>query len=351
MGRSKSVILRLALCVLLTTSMALGSNPSVSAQPAEQPGIHMGTTPTEFQIMRFYRAVLDREPDAAGMAYWHRLLTTGTDLTTIADSFATSVEFEQRFGVPQGPDGDERFLDQVYRNVLDRQPDGAGLRYWRELLQAGVPRAQIVLWFSESAEFIAATQLGPASLEPFTGSILPVSAADLGVSWREGCPVGPDSLRLLRMSHVDFTGNTRIGELVVHAESAQDILTVFQRLYENRYPIQSMRTIDRFDGSDDASMEANNTSAFNCRNAVGGSSWSQHAYGQAIDINPLINPYVTESIVLPPVGAPYTDRSVHNPGLIREGDIVVRSFDAIGWKWGGRWRTAKDYQHFSLTGR
>jgi hypothetical protein len=339
------------MCLLLAALLLIGLAPAAAAPADTEPGVHTGTTPTEFQIMRFYQAVLDREPDAAGMAYWHRLLTTGTDLTTIADSFASSIEFEMRFGVPRGPGGDWLFLRQVYRNVLGREPDEAGERYWTELLSAGVPRAQVVLWFSESAEFGTATGLSPRELAPFAGSIAAVTADDLGVSWREGCPVSPADLRMLRISHVDFTGEPQTGELVVHSDSAADLLVVFQRLYEHRYPIESIRTVDEFDGSDDASMNANNTSGFNCRRAVLGASWSQHAYGRAIDINPLVNPYVRGSLILPPDGAVFADRSTHHPGLIREGDIVVQSFDAVGWKWGGRWRTARDYQHFSLTGR
>ncbi len=351
MGRSKRVAARLALGLLSIALLLIGVGPTDAARADPEPGIHTGTTPTEYQIKRFYRAVLDREPDSSGMAYWHRLLTTGTDLTTIADSFASSVEFEMRFGVPRGSAGDLIFLNQVYRNVLGREPDEAGQRYWNQLLESGVPRAQVVLWFSESAEFIEATGLGPDELAPFVGSIAPVTAAELGASWRQGCPVPPAELRLLRVSHVDFNGEVKIGELVVHSDSAKDLLVVFQRLYEFRYPIQSMRTVDEFGGSDNASMDANNTSAFNCRSAVLSVSWSQHAYGRAVDINPLVNPYVSGSLILPPTGAAFADRSTHNPGLIREGDIVVQSFDAIGWNWGGRWRTVKDYQHFSLTGR
>ncbi len=152
---------------------------------------------------------------------------------------------------------------------------------------------------------------------------------------------------MLAMSHVDFAGNVQMGELVVNTGSAEDLLIVFQRLYEERYPIQLMRTVDEFNASDDESMDANNTSAFNCRNAVFSSSWSQHAFGLAIDINPLVNPYVKGTLVLPPVGSPYADRTAHNPSLIREGDVVVQAFDAVGWAWGGRWRTVKDYQHFA----
>lgn len=341
---------RAAFVILVVLSLASAGAAAQAEAPA--PGVHVGSTPTELQIERFYRAVLDREPDEQGLAYWYRLLSTGADLTAIADAFAMSEEFEQRFGVEAGSVGNQRFVRQVYENVLDRLPDYEGEVYWLGLLDEGVPRAQMVLWFSESAEFINRTGLGPAEIPEFVGAVETVTAEDLGVSWRPGCPVGPDKLRLLKLSFVNFEGQAQIGELVAHADDAEALVQVFNQLYENRYPIQSMRTIDEFNGSDDASMEANNTSGFNCRSAVGGTAWSRHAYGQAIDINPLVNPYVKGSLVLPPAGERFINRQdVHNPGLIRDGDVVVSSFDEIGWFWGGRWDSLKDYQHFSSNNR
>lgn len=341
------VIISLATALLLGLFSAVISNPSARAA-ASAPGVHVGSTPTELQVERFYLAVLDRKPDPDGMAYWHRLLTTGADLTAIADAFASSEEFYQRFDVEAGPDGDVRFVRQVYANVLDRLPDPEGEKYWLGLIKEGVPRAQMVLWFSESAEFMTRSDLAPRDLPEFASEISAVTVDDLGVSWRQGCPVGPDQLRMLTLSYVNFESEARTGELVVHADDADAISAVFEVLYENRYPIQSMRTVDEFGGSDDASMDANNTSAFNCRSAVGSGAWSRHAFGQAIDINPLVNPYVKGSLVLPPIGEPFVDRDgVHNPAIIRDGDIVVKSFDEIGWFWGGRWKTALDYQHFS----
>ncbi len=359
MGRFGSMRFRVLATVAVAFGLAIASSmvsiSTVQAQPdgsEPAPGVHTGATPTELQVARFYLAVLDRQPDPEGMTYWHRLLSTGADLTTIADAFAASDEFEQRFGVPVGPDGDVRFVHQVYSNVLDRLPDADGEQYWLGLLADGVPRAQMVLWFSESVEFMNRTGLAPADLPEFSGVVSTVSADDLGVSWREGCPIGPDQLRLLTVSFVDFESKAQTGELVVHAEDAEALVGVFERLYESRYPIQSMRTIDEFEGSDDASMEANNTSAFNCRSAVGSGSWSRHAYGRAIDFNPLVNPYVKGALVLPPIGQPFTDRdTIHNPALIRDGDVVVKSFDDIGWFWGGRWKTVLDYQHFSNNNR
>ena len=107
-----------------------------------------------------------------------------------------------------------------------------------------------------------------------------------------------------------------------------------------------MRLVDDFGGQDLASMQANNTSAFNCRNVAGTSSLSWHAYGLAIDINPLVNPYVTQRGVSPPEGAPYVDRASTTPGLITPGDVVTTAFEQAGWSWGGTWRSP-DYQHFA----
>ena len=169
-------------------------------------------------------------------------------------------------------------------------------------------------------------------------------------TWEPGCPVGIDELRKLSLRYVDLDDAEREGEMIVHAEVAEDLLHVFARLYEQRFPIERIDPIEEFDGDDDASMAANNTSAFNCRPITGSDSWSQHAYGWAVDINPIQNPYVRDGEVLPPEGEPYLDRSDQRPGMVtRPG--VVEHFDEIGWGWGGDWSSLKDYMHFSLTGR
>jgi len=98
-------------------------------------------------------------------------------------------------------------------------------------------------------------------------------------------------------------------------------------------------------------MAANNTSGFNCRTVEGSSSWSEHAYGRAIDINPIQNPAVQDGLVTPSAGSRYLDRSRRREGLIRAEGAVVRAFASIGWGWGGYWTSFKDYQHFSATGR
>jgi hypothetical protein len=167
-----------------------------------------------------------------------------------------------------------------------------------------------------------------------------------GLSYEAGCPVGLDDLRLLEMPHWDFAGEIAQGEMVVAASVAADVLAAFEDIYNALFPIERMELVDHYSADDDLSMAANNTSAFNCRLITGGSSWSRHSYGDAIDINPVQNPYVKNATVLPPAGSAYLDRGDVRPGMIVEGDAVVGAFDAIGWTWGGRWTSLKDYQHF-----
>ncbi|MEN4396996.1 M15 family metallopeptidase [Mycolicibacterium senegalense] len=177
--------------------------------------------------------------------------------------------------------------------------------------------------------------------------VQPVNAAGLGGSWRPECPVPPAELRRITLSYIGFDGRSHRGELVVNRDAVSDVIAVFQRLYSARFPIEKMRTADRYPRADDElSMQDNNTSAFNCRPLPSG-SWSLHAYGRAVDINPLINPYISASGDLQPATArAYLDRTRTDPGMIRDGDIVVRTFAARCWRWGGHWRDPVDYQHF-----
>jgi hypothetical protein len=140
------------------------------------------------------------------------------------------------------------------------------------------------------------------------------------------------------------------GKLIVHVDHAAKIVAIFHDIYDQRFPIQKMVPIDAYGGSDAASMDDNNTSAFNCRPVTGGSSWSEHSYGWAVDVNPVQNPYVKGSTVQPAAGRAYTNRSTAAPGKIRSGDGVVKAFANRGWSWGGSWGSPKDYQHFSATG-
>jgi hypothetical protein len=199
------------------------------------------------------------------------------------------------------------------------------------------------------------TRPAPVAAPPppsdFTATTSNVTAAELPYSWREGCPVGPAQLRRLRVSYWDFAGARRDGDVVVNASVAPAIVKVFERLYVARFPIRRLEPIDVYHGSDDESLAADNTAAFNCRNAVasGPPRWSAHAYGLAIDVNPVENPYIEGGRVHPPAGAAYRDRSRYRPGMAVSGGILVNAFASIGWGWGGRWSTP-DYQHFSSTG-
>ena len=185
----------------------------------------------------------------------------------------------------------------------------------------------------------------------FESAVEPVTATDLSASWRPGCPLPVGQLRLLRVSHWGFDGRVHEGRLVVDEAVVDDVTAVFQSLFDAQFPIEKMEPVDVYGGSDDASGAANNTSAFNCRLATGGTGWSQHAYGRAIDVNPVQNPYLRGDVVLPVASARFLDRTRSDEGMIHYDDAAVRAFAAIGWPWGGRWSTLKDYQHFSLTGR
>ena len=185
----------------------------------------------------------------------------------------------------------------------------------------------------------------------FQWAVRPVTAARLGSSHRAGCPTPVGDLRLLEVTHWGFDGRTHRGELVVHEDVAPAVVGVFRALHGARFPVARLETVDRYGADDDRSMAANNTSAYNCRRVAGSTSWSEHAYGRALDLNPVQNPYVRVGTVEPDAGRAYLDRTLVRPGMVVAGDAVVRAFAAAGWEWGGAWRTAKDYQHFSESGR
>jgi hypothetical protein len=182
----------------------------------------------------------------------------------------------------------------------------------------------------------------------FDGTIEPVRWSELRHSYREGCPVEPAQLRTVHVSHWDFAGKPHLGAIVVSREHAAAVLTVFRKLWEARFPIRRLQPVSAYRGSDDASMAADNTSGFNCRFVGGTSRWSMHAYGEAIDVNPVENPYVQGGRVSPPAGRAYVDRSRGRKGMALANGVLVRAFASVGWKWGASFG---DYQHFSTTGR
>ena len=155
-----------------------------------------------------------------------------------------------------------------------------------------------------------------------------------------------DQLRYLTLPYYDFDGNIQSGEMVCNKAIAHDLLCVFRDLFLQAYPINSIRLVDDFDADDEASMQANNTSCFNYRNRSGINMLSQHAYGLAVDINPLQNPCVRGSRIRPSTAAEYADRSKDFEHKIDKDDFCVKVFTAHGFRWGGRWSSTKDYQHF-----
>jgi hypothetical protein len=188
-----------------------------------------------------------------------------------------------------------------------------------------------------------ARRIGPSMRARMTGS-----------SWRPGCPVALSDLRLLRIGYWGFDRRPHVGRMIVAASAVDPVRRAFEELFGERFPIRRMRLIDDYDGSDHASIEADNTSAFNCRKATGSSRFSEHAYGRAIDVNPIENPYVyPDGTTVHRASRPYLDRSRHRRGMAYRGGVLVRAFTRVGWSWGGDWKppSATDFQHFSATGR
>ena len=199
----------------------------------------------------------------------------------------------------------------------------------------------------------AASQASPRADEPtFRARIAPIDPKlRRGMtSWRPGCPVAIRDLRVVTLMYWGFDARARRGRLIVHRREAARIVNAMRTIFVARFPIRRMRLVEAYGSDDDRSMAADNTSGYNCRRVPGSTSWSAHAYGLAVDVNPLENPEIVGGKVLPPAGAAFRDRSRRAPGMIHAGDAVVRAFAAIGWRWGGYWRSLKDYQHFSATG-
>ncbi len=171
-----------------------------------------------------------------------------------------------------------------------------------------------------------------------------------GVSWHQGCLVGLDYLRLLRLSYWGFDHAAHHGEMIVNASAAASLTSAFRQLFAARFPIRQMRLVEDFGGDDERSMLADNTSAFNCRLVPGTRIWAQHAYGLAVDIDPLENPEVRSGQTDPAAAVAWADRSRSSPAMIRHQDVVWPAFHAIGWTWGGDWSSLKDYMHFSANG-
>jgi hypothetical protein len=170
-------------------------------------------------------------------------------------------------------------------------------------------------------------------------------------TWQEACPVTLDELRHVRVSFWGFDGGHHTGELLVHRDVADGIVEVFRRLHDARFPLEEVRITRRDELDAHPTGDGNNTGAFVCRPSVGSTSWSQHAYGLAVDLNPFHNPLDRGDVVVPELASAYLDRTDVRPGMILPGDAVTTAFAELGWGWGGDWSSSKDWMHFSANGR
>lgn len=202
---------------------------------------------------------------------------------------------------------------------------------------------------AEADDSLLAAELSSA----FASAPIPpeVEARMRGKSYPEGCRIPISDLRYLIIPHYDGHGRVRLGEMVCHRNVAAELLDIFRELFQARYPIERMTLIDDYEADDQKSMTANNSSCFCYRTVNGSRKLSRHSRGMAVDINPLYNPYVRQgardTIILPEAGSRWTDRAdTANPYPVKRGDAAWRAFTSRGWRWGGNWRTRKDYQHF-----
>lgn len=171
-----------------------------------------------------------------------------------------------------------------------------------------------------------------------------------GKSYKDDCTVPLEDLRYLHVLHVGFDGQTHEGEIICNKAIAEDLLEIFEQLYEAGYQIEKIKLVDEYNAEDEASMADNNSSCFNFRFISHTTKISNHGKGMAIDINPLYNPYiktVNGNLNIEPANSTsYVDRAADFPHKIDETDLAYQLFTAHGFSWGGAWTTSKDYQHF-----
>lgn len=170
-------------------------------------------------------------------------------------------------------------------------------------------------------------------------------------TWAPGCPVRARHLSWVRLTFWGFDDTRHTGELLVNRSVADDLVRVFNALYDARFPLEEMRITTKAEQTAPPTGDGNDTGSFNCRPVRGATSYSEHAYGLAVDVNPFQNPYLKGDLVLPELASAYRDRDRRRPGMILPGGPVVRAFARIGWGWGGDWTSLKDLQHFSANGR
>jgi hypothetical protein len=196
-------------------------------------------------------------------------------------------------------------------------------------------------------------RLPPPPGGAFRSTVAPIGPAvraRMGQTWTSRCPVGLGDLRYVTVSFRGFDGRAHTGELVVNRRAAAEVVSVFARLYRARFPLEEMRLVTTADLHAHPTGDGNNTAAFVCRAARGQTRWSAHAYGLAVDVDPFQNPYRRGDLVLPELASAYLERADRRPGMILPGGPVTAAFAAVGWTWGGTWRSPKDLMHFSATG-
>lgn len=222
------------------------------------------------------------------------------------------------------------------------------------------PRGEVVVQPTpaalENRQLQANGFLPPPESDEYVFTIQPLVGEPLERStWNELCPVPSAELRYLTVSFWGFDGKHHTGELIVGANEAEDIVAVFGELHAARFPIEEMRVVTPSDLFARRTGDGNNTASYVCRQVTGGTRFSEHAFGLAIDINPFQNPYQRDEEVIPALASSYLDRSNIRPGMIVAGDpvgdIVISAFAEAGWAWGGDWNSLRDYQHFALNNR
>ncbi len=237
------------------------------------------------------------------------------------------------------PPGVTAAPDWIGTRVLPERPDGFGVAQETppEMLER---------------RFVTVDVLPPPEDGEFAATISEVPEHVIARStWKPDCPVALDELRYVTVTFWGFDGRPHTGELILNARVAEDVAGVFATLFAERFPIEEMRVVTAEELDEPPTGDGNNTTAFSCRPAVGSGSWSQHAYGLAVDVNPFHNPYRKGDLILPELSSAYLDRDDVRPGMILADGPVVAAFTDIGWGWGGWWTTLSDLHHFSENGR
>ena len=205
---------------------------------------------------------------------------------------------------------------------------------------------------------VLAVTLATASFDSSIHRLSPAVRAQVARdAWHQGCPVGLSGLRVLTVSYHGFDGRTHSGQLIVRAAAAAPLSRIFRRLYALHFPIRHMRLADAYGSARSRPADGDVSASFECRQAVpspcvggtGTGAWSEHAFGEAVDLNPVENPYVGCGQSRDPATRRFFDRAHHRKGMVTA--AVVRAFASIGWGWGGSWSgSTKDYMHFSASG-